>query len=150
MLVAAALAGSCGPSEIERNEQAALDDLILFARANFALAMGSAGGYLAPELLADPERVGPTRALPERFRESVRNGYRFRFEGIERDYEEKHPYLIEPAYPDFSYIATPVEPGKSGIQSLGYWSYRVGVVYVRADGKEPTINDTPIEFKMGR
>lgn len=150
LAVAAAFALGCGPSEIERNEQAALDDVMLFARANFALAMGSGGGYVAPELLADPERVGPARALPERFREGVRNGYRFRFEGLEQEYGEKRPYLIEPAYPDFSYIATPVEPGKSGIQSLGYWSYRTGAVYVRADGGEPTVSDTVIEFKLGR
>lgn len=150
VVLLAALAASCGPSDIERNEQAALDDVMLFAQANFALAMGTAGGYVAPDVLSDPEQVGPARAIPERFRQEVRNGYRFRFEGIEREYGVTRPYLIEPAFPDFSYIATPVEPGKSGIQSLGYWSYRTGAVYVRADGGEPTINDTVIEFRMTR
>jgi hypothetical protein len=149
-VLSATFALSCGPSEIEKNEQAALDDLMLFARANFALSMGIGGGFVAPEILADPERVGPARALPERFREAVRNGYRFRFEGILPEHGEVGPYLIEPAYPDFSYIAMPIEPGKSGTQSLGYWSYRHGAVYVRADGAEPSIKDTIIEFKMGR
>jgi hypothetical protein len=112
-------------------------------------------GYVAPEVLARPERLGPIAAvldrsqlLDARFLLPVRHGYRFEFRGVEPIEEEGSlPVTIKPAYRDYQYAAIPEQGAGPGRRSFAYYSYRAGVVFAREDAQLSTLEDTMVRLR---
>ena len=101
-------------------------------------------GYVAPETLADPRSYpGETLGRPgesvlaARFRSAERHGYRFEFHG-EQPECAKALSAVAPGFGRYAYAAAPLA-GRG--RSYAYYSEAPGRVFVREDGRLPTLDD---------
>ena len=124
------------------NEELAVADLLEFGRETQVLAFDLNGrGYVAPRTLVRPSETQPSvQLIHSRFLLKVRNGYRFEFKGFDPEPPPGRYWPIEPAYQSFTYTATPLRPGVSGLRMFTLSSETMEV-HVREDGNTPTSAD---------
>jgi len=131
---------------IADNEEQALADLREFASLEATLSSLNAGGFVAPEVLADSEKhpslVVPGRPLASathaRFGEPERDGYRFLFRPDPASRMTAAP--VSPAWRSYAYVALPLDPGRTGRRSFALLS-RTGAIHVRYDASPPGEQD---------
>jgi len=131
---------------IDQNERQTIDDLVLFAALEDEM-IGVAFGRVPIETLANPRAAIPMlrdsdlplRVEP-RFLTHERHGYRFHFEGTPRD--KAFPMPVREGFEEVTYVATPIEPGKTGRRTFAYYSRLGHTIFSRTDGRLPTPDDT--------
>jgi hypothetical protein len=134
-----------GESGIDANERQTIEDLVRFAELEENMVR-LVFGRVKPEVLANPrERVPLLRSLDTllpvepRFLTPDRHGYRFTFEGTPHKLRFDPP--VEDTYDEVTYVATPLEAGRTGRRTFAYYS-RVGQrIFSRTDGRLPTPDD---------
>src|SRR5262249_27896529 len=107
----------------------------------------AAGGYAAPERLADPAAYRGIQMQPllaGYFVQPIRQGYKFEFVGT-RAMDAPGPLaLFGPTYETFVYVATPVDPGPPGRRTFGLYP---DAIFATAERRMPTRKDTPIGIR---
>jgi hypothetical protein len=134
---------------LRSNEGQAIADLRELAQGETAMAMSNLGGFLPPEVLANPARHPPPlkaamamgRFLAPRFLASERNGYRFEFLGEPVTGSDARLLLVSPAFGSYVYVAKPIEPGVTGRRAFAIWSLDGNHVRSRKDQEMPTLDD---------
>jgi hypothetical protein len=134
-----------GGRGVEANERQVVADLERFATLEDNMVQ-LVFGRVKPEVLANPrERIPFLRTselrlpIEPRFLTPERHGYRFTFEGT------PHTLTFDPpaddTYDQVTYVATPLEPGRTGRRSFAYYSRAGHKIFSRTDGRLPTPDD---------
>ena len=129
----------------DANERQVLDEMVIFASLEEQM-QGLVFCRVSPEVLANPlERIPVLRAsdlrlwIEPRFLMRERHGYRFHFEGTPPRQSFELP--VKEGFEDVTYVAAPIDPGRSGRRTFAYYSRAGHTIFSRADGRLPTPDD---------